>query len=91
MNRRFLVFGAIFYLSFLNALPYNYAEKSPSDADIQLPNASNTCQPCVDLAREVLKQNQAEATKNAPELIKCLEGDYFYFEKGAAKTALVHN
>lgn len=61
-----------------------------SDPDAPIPNAANTDYQCVLLARKVLGQEGTDATQDIPTLIKCLEGDYFHFEKGAAKIALVH-
>ena len=71
------------------ALPCAYAGTAP-DPDVQIPNASNTAYQCVLLARKVLGQDGADAAKDIPALIECLKGDYFYFENGAAKIALVH-
>lgn len=56
----------------------------------RLPNASNTDQKCVHLAHEVLGRDGSESADHVPTLVQCLKGDYFYFEKGAAKIALVH-
>jgi len=76
-------------LALLMALPCAYAGTAP-DPDVQIPNASNTAYQCVLLARKVLGQDGADAAKDIPALIECLKGDYFYFENGAAKIALVH-
>ena len=68
-----------------------------SNADVQsviqsspLKNSSNTDYQCVKLAQSTLKLNPADGVKSIPELISCLEGDYFYFDRGAAKIALTH-
>ena len=71
------------------ALACAYADAAP-DSDAQIPNASNTDYPCVLLARKVLGQEGTDAVKEITTLIECLKGDYFYFENGAAKIALVH-
>ena len=73
----------------LVTLPCAYAGAAP-DSNAQLPNASNTDYQCVLLARKVLGREGIDATQDIPTLIKCLEGDYFHFENGAAKIALVH-
>ena len=70
-------------------LPSASAGAAP-DPGSQIPNASNTDYQCVLLARTVLGQAKADAVRDIPALIKCLEGDYHYFERGAAKIALVH-
>ncbi|WP_455211115.1 HEAT repeat domain-containing protein [Kaarinaea lacus] len=67
-----------------------HADNQSATPTVQLPSASNTDQQCVVLARLVLEQNPTEGIKRVPDLIKCLEGDYFYFDKGAAKIALTH-
>ena len=38
----------------------------------------------------MLEQNQTEGIKSIPYLIKCREGNYFYYNKGAATIALTH-
>jgi len=67
-----------------------HAESHSTAPAAQLPNASNTDHQCVVLARSVLEQNPTEGVRSVPDLIKCLEGDYFYFDNGAAKIALTH-
>ena len=61
-----------------------------SDANAQIPNVSNTDHQCVLLARKILGQEGTDAAQDIPLLIECLKGEYFYFENGAAKIALVH-
>lgn len=68
------------------------ADQSPNTKS-QLPNILNTNHQCVQLARTILKHDKPDkiaGTNNVAELIKCLEGDYYYFDRGAAKLALVH-
>jgi len=77
-------------ISLLFLSQFAYADSQSATPTFQLPNASNTDQQCVVLARSVLEQNQTEGIQSVPGLIKCLEGDYFYFDKGAAKIALSH-
>jgi hypothetical protein len=83
-NRPVGLFLVIFIL-LLRQVAYTDAS-----SDSQLPGISNTDHQCVVLAQAVLKQNEIEGTKSIPELIKCLQGDYYYFDKGAAKIALTH-
>jgi len=66
-----------------------FADETLGPADRQIPNASNTDPQCVILSRKVMEMGETEAAQNIPALIDCLKGDYFYFERGAAKTALV--
>ena len=83
-----LAFFIVISLIFLSQV--TYTDSQSATTTVQLPDASNTDQQCVVLARSVLEQNQTEGIKSVPGLIKCLEGDYFYFDKGAAKLALTH-
>ena len=76
-------------LVIFGVFPCVFAQDTLNDADVRIPNASNTDRQCVLLSRKVLGQGETEAVQNIPPLIECLKGDYFYFEKGAAKIALV--
>ena len=87
--RRIRVNGLLLLLVIFGVLPYAFAQETPHDTDMGIPNASNTDHECVLLSRKVLGQGETEAAQNVPRLIECLKGDYFYFEKGAAKIALV--
>ncbi len=81
------LFFAIFLLLLSQAA---YSDAKSDASDDRLPKVLNTNHQCVVLAREVLEQNEMEGMKSIPELIKCLEGDYYYFDKGAARVALAH-
>jgi len=50
---------------------------------------SNTDQRCVRLADEILTQSIAAGPDQIDGLIRCLPGERFYFDKGAARAALV--
>lgn len=86
---RFRVNGVLLPLVIFGVFPHVFAQETLNDADVRIPNASNTDQQCVLLSRKVLGQGETQAVQNIPPLIECLKGDYFYFEKGAAKIALV--
>ena len=86
---RFRVNGVLLPLVIFGVFPCVFAQDTLNDADVRIPNASNTDRQCVLLSRKVLGQGETEAVQNIPPLIECLKGDYFYFEKGAAKIALV--
>lgn len=74
----------------LVVIPQGAYSDAKSHASSQLPQILNTDQQCVVLARAVLEQNEVEGTKSVPKLIECLEGEQYYFDKGAARIALAH-
>ena len=49
-----------------------YADSQSATPTVQLPNASNTDQQCIVLARSVLEQNQTEGIKNKRSAAKPL-------------------
>ncbi len=89
MNKKKLRFAKLlFSINIFLLCQLSTADVQSINSSINLPNASNTNYECVKLARLILNQNKKDGLENIPELIKCLEGDYFYFDRGAAKIAL---
>lgn len=80
----------IWFFAIFTLLFGQIVDAKTNAATIQLRNASNTDRQCVSLAREVLQQDEITAEKSIPQLITCLAGEYYYFEKGAAKITLAH-
>ena len=64
--------------------------KAEIHVDTNMSDARNTDPQCLKLARSVMNRNLSADSQHISRLIECLAGEYFYFDKGAARLALTH-